>query len=162
MDDSIREELKGVDAAKEGDAVESLIEKVREEWASAPKKLDQYGHSYEDVLGYILEKDTGSWKGSPFQYGWTLDQPSDAHPRQRKDGKPMRFADFVDLPQVKRAKLNQAHVLVLRLYTTSCFRAINEPLREHEEDEHGEIRVKVCLAARITERPWCRAGFAIP
>lgn len=43
-----------------------------------------------------------------------------------------RFADFVRHPNSRQANLSEAHVLALRLYTTPCFRSLNDPLRDAE------------------------------
>tara|TARA_B100000795_G_C22620563_1_gene368693 strand:- start:14 stop:790 length:777 start_codon:yes stop_codon:yes gene_type:complete len=40
------------------------------------------------------------------------------------------FMDFVNHENAKRAKLNRAHVVALRLYTTIAYRTINNPLRD--------------------------------
>mmetsp|Transcript_19092 Transcript_19092/g.56326 ORF Transcript_19092/g.56326 Transcript_19092/m.56326 type:complete len:267 (+) Transcript_19092:937-1737(+) len=41
----------------------------------------------------------------------------------------MVLADFVALPVARRAKLEEAHVVALRLYSTAAFRALNGPMR---------------------------------
>jgi hypothetical protein len=41
----------------------------------------------------------------------------------------MAFNDFVQHIDAKTAQLSEAHVLVLRLYTTAAFKVINGPLR---------------------------------
>ena len=43
-----------------------------------------------------------------------------------------RLADFCNHESARKAELNEAHVLALRLYTTSCYRSLNEPLRDQE------------------------------
>ena len=40
--------------------------------------------------------------------------------------------DFVRKPESQKAQLTTAHVAALRMYTTACFRSINEPLRNSE------------------------------
>ena len=45
-------------------------------------------------------------------------------------GKGMRFQDFVQQQLCVTARLEEAHVLALRLYTTAAFVSINSPLRD--------------------------------
>lgn len=42
----------------------------------------------------------------------------------------MAFADFVQHPHSRIARLQEPHVLALRLYTTAAFRSLNVPLRD--------------------------------
>lgn len=58
--------------------------------------------------------------------------------RRRPDGKGMRLADFVNAPSAKAAKLTEAEVAAIRLYSTAAFRSINNPLRDQERSERGE------------------------
>jgi hypothetical protein len=46
----------------------------------------------------------------------------------------------VNAPEARGAKLEMAHVLALRLYTTACFRSLNQPLREALGREDGVAR----------------------
>ena len=48
----------------------------------------------------------------------------------------MRLADYVRHPRCVAAKLSEAHVVGLRLYTTPCFEALNQPLREYGQRRH--------------------------
>lgn len=41
----------------------------------------------------------------------------------------MLLADFVNLPLSRRGQLDEAHVVALRLYSTSAFNALNRPMR---------------------------------
>ena len=45
-------------------------------------------------------------------------------------GRGMAFADFVQHPHSRIARLQEPHVLALRLYTTAAFRSLNMPLRD--------------------------------
>ena len=58
--------------------------------------------------------------------------------RCRPDGKGMRLADFVNAPSAKAAKLTEAEVAAIRLYSTAAFRSINNPLRDQERSGRGE------------------------
>jgi hypothetical protein len=49
----------------------------------------------------------------------------------------MELKDFVNHPYPKIAKLNEAEVVALRLYTTPAFRRINNPLRDMQRIKNG-------------------------
>jgi len=49
----------------------------------------------------------------------------------------MVFKDFVEHNCAKAAKLTEAEVAVLRLYTTSAFKQINDPLRDETRKQQG-------------------------
>ena len=46
------------------------------------------------------------------------------------------LADFVSHPDAQAAKLKEAHVLALRLYTTKVFQLLNNPLRSGSSEPH--------------------------
>ena len=56
-------------------------------------------------------------------------------------GEGMELADFVAHPFSRQAKLLDAHVLALRLYTTAAFRSINNPLRKGQQPHPLPITV---------------------
>ena len=71
-------------------------------------------------LHYVLHERAGS---SPKLF------PNSSHRRDyERNGE--QFFDFVAAPQARMAQLSAAHVLSLRLYTTSTFQSINAPLRD--------------------------------
>lgn len=76
-------------------------------------------------LRYILHAAAGS-SNLTFQNGWQRDRGPDGS-RLRREG--MVLADFVALPVARRAQLEEAHVVALRLYSTAAFRALNAPMR---------------------------------
>ena len=90
-------------------------------------------------LNYILEQCAGS-SDMHFQNGWQRDRDPLTgellQERTRHDGTGMKLEDFVASRSAQRAGLDVTHVLALRLYTTSAFRSINNPLRklEHRSD----------------------------
>jgi len=49
----------------------------------------------------------------------------------------MRFEDFVSHPSARLAGLRREHVLALRLYTTSAYMSINDPLRDPSRQTAG-------------------------
>jgi hypothetical protein len=63
----------------------------------------------------------------------------------------MRLQDFVCHEQAVTAELTEAEVVSLRLYTTSAFKQINDPLRDQERISRGEahpLPVTVTLIAK--------------
>jgi hypothetical protein len=63
----------------------------------------------------------------------------------------MRLCDFLEHEHCKTAKLEAAEVVALRLYTTSAFQQINDPLRDEDRIHKGEphpLPVTVMLIAR--------------
>ncbi len=63
----------------------------------------------------------------------------------------MRLQDFVRHEHAVTAKLTEAEVVALRLYTTSAFKQINDPLRDQERISRGEahpLPVTVTLIAK--------------
>ena len=85
------------------------------------RELTQHGTDEDrECLDYVLRQRAGS---SPltFQGGKRRDE-------HRKGDETL--ATFASLPQARVAELGVAHVLALRLYTTACYKSINEPLRE--------------------------------
>ena len=94
-------------------------------------------------LRYILEQEAGAnptifHNGGQMmdcdEYGRLLDC------RRRADGRGMVLADFVNHYNSRTARLEEADVVALRLYTTAAFRAINNPLREQARRPPGERR----------------------
>ena len=77
-------------------------------------------------LRYILDAPAGS-SNTQFHNGWRRDQAPDGSSLRSRRG--MRLADFVALPVARRARLEEAHVVALRLYSTAAFRALNGPMR---------------------------------
>ncbi|EOD28826.1 hypothetical protein EMIHUDRAFT_114014 [Emiliania huxleyi CCMP1516] len=63
-----------------------------------------------------------------FQNGWRRDCWPDGSSLGGREG--MVLADFVALPVARRARLEEAHVVALRLYSTAAFRALNGPMRQ--------------------------------
>ena len=63
----------------------------------------------------------------------------------------MRLQDFVSHEHAVTAELTEAEVVSLRLYTTSAFKQINDPLRDQERISRGEahpLPVTVTLIAK--------------
>lgn len=77
-------------------------------------------------LRYILDASAGS-SATSFHNGWRRDRAPDGSRLGGRQG--MVLADFVALPVARRAKLEEAHVVALRLYSTAAFRALNGPMR---------------------------------
>ena len=52
---------------------------------------------------------------------------------------PIMLADFLKSKEAKIARLNLAHVLALRLYSSPVFRSLNIPLRTYKCDADGQV-----------------------
>ena len=57
----------------------------------------------------------------------------------------MLLTDFLSLSEAQTAKLELAHVLALRLYTTAAYKIINGPLRERWGGQQHPFPVTVCF-----------------
>ena len=95
-----------------------LAKRMAEGTRAIVREFEEHGTDEEkDYLRHVLEG-----------VEWVEDEPG-AEPRQ------VRLADFVAHPRSIAANLAEAHVLALRLYTTPCFKGINDPLRQY----HGRL-----------------------
>ena len=95
-----------------------LAKRMAEGTRAIVREFEEHGTDEEkDYLRHVLEG-----------VEWVEDEPG-AEPRQ------VRLADFVAHPRSVAANLAEAHVLALRLYTTPCFKGINDPLRQY----HGRL-----------------------
>ena len=93
--------------------------------------------SDRECLDYVLRRRAGS-SDITFANGG-LKRDCDAAgrllpSRQCADGQGMLLGDFVALPASRVARLQEAHVLALRLYTTAAFASLNTPLRDTSDD----------------------------
>ena len=64
---------------------------------------------------------------------------------------PMRLADFMAHDSARRAGLERAHVIALRLYTTAAFRHINDPLRDRQRKAEGRAHPLAATVMFISE-----------
>jgi hypothetical protein len=87
---------------------------------SISQERDAMGWSDGDWLHYVLSQ-TADERTLPVGYSST---------KLDKGHKGMALDDFCKHPIAVGAGLDRAHVLALRLYSTSVFRSINRPLRE--------------------------------
>lgn len=85
-------------------------------------------------LEYVLHATTGS-NTTKFPNG-VLDE-----------GRPkgLRFRSFVEHPMSQKAKLSEAHVLALRLYTTAAYKSLNGPLRDRERVDAHPLAVTIAF-----------------
>ena len=51
--------------------------------------------------------------------------------------RPMVLQDFIDHPHSRAARLEAAHILALRLYSTAAFESLNRPLRQRVANIHS-------------------------
>ena len=115
------------------DAVPSSI---AEGVSAIVREVSGHGNTVmKECLDYVLNQPAGSspllFPNSP--YPRDCDANGLRAERTTPSGDAMRFEDFVNHPDATRAKLEAAHVLALRLYTTAAFVSINTPLRELSE-----------------------------
>jgi hypothetical protein len=77
----------------------------------------------EDIecVEYILHRAAGDNRGQVFVNGVR---------DQNRNGE--RLADFTAHKDAVKAQLTEAHVAALRVYTTACYKSLNEPLRDME------------------------------
>ena len=137
-------------ALKQGDDTTCL----RKEWDEA---FRMGSATYKDLenLTYVLEKPAGS-SDKAFQFGWKRDKHPETDEllvdRLNADGGGMMLDGFLLHADARKARLSRCHVAALRLYTTSAFRSINNPLRQlsAEENEKANSREK---ATPKLERP---------
>jgi hypothetical protein len=84
-----------------------------------------------ECLDYVLRHPAGSsqkiFPNSP--YPRDCDENGVRRDRLTASGEAMAFHDFVSHPHSQMARLSEAHVLALRLYTTSAYSSLNSPLR---------------------------------
>lgn len=97
----------------------------------------------KECLAYILYAEAGS-SDLTFQGGLKRDCDENGKVLESRtvcDGaarRGMLLRDFVAHEHSRLANLEQAHVVVLRLYTTAAFQSINNPLRDWARYERGE------------------------
>jgi len=97
----------------------------------------------KECLAYVLYAEAGS-SDLTFQGGLKRDCDENGKVLESRtvyDGaarRGMLLRDFVAHEHSRLAKLEQAHVVALRLYTTAAFESINNPLRDWARYERGE------------------------
>ena len=122
---------------------QSVHERIRQhgllavvmEWTDA-KRAGLATEADLENLEYVRVAEAGS-SDTTFHNGWARDRAVDGarlRARQTAAGEGMRLVDFAQHPTARSARLSVAHVLALRLYTTSCFTSINRPLRALKRD----------------------------
>lgn len=104
-------------------------------------ELESYGTDVDrECLHYVLHAEAGSSELT-FSNGnlkRDCDSAGNLLPSRRTlNGNGMRLQDFIEHPSSRTAKLEPAHVVALRLYTTAAFSSINTPLRDRGECEHA-------------------------
>ena len=105
-------------------AIEAEFERYRGEHAEEAR----------ECMHYVLYERAGS-SLLTFQNGLVRD--ADRHGET--------LADFVAHPDARTAKLSEAHVAALRIYTTAAYRVLNEPLRDLERTEPHPFPVTIAF-----------------
>ena len=126
-------------------AEEEVMAGMIEGGRAIEREIEAHGTEVDkECLRYLLHEEAGS-STKEFQHGLMRDRGPNGEvlsERQVDDGqggkRGMRLADFVSHLSSRTAKLREAHVLALRLYSTAAFRSINGPLRDLERFERGE------------------------
>ncbi|KAL1503212.1 hypothetical protein AB1Y20_011268 [Prymnesium parvum] len=119
------------------------------------REVEAHGSAEDkECLHYVLHEEAGSSE-KEFQNGLRRDCGPDGQllPERRvaAGGRGMRFADFVAHEHARLSKLEDAHVLALRLYTTAAFKSLNTPLRDHERFKNKEKHKLAVTVAFIRE-----------
>jgi len=123
--------------------------------AAIEREIAQYGtESDKECLNYVLHEEAGI-NNKEFQDGLKRDcdingerLPSRSMALEGGGFRGMFIQDFVDHPYSRVAKLEMAHVVALRLYSTAAFRSLNNPLRElanGDRDEPHRLPVTVAF-----------------
>ena len=129
----------GADLSKVYQGMELGIPAIIQEWkdAEAPPEI-------MENIDYVLNQPAGSSELA-FQHEWLRDRSvtGEKLPARTKDGTKdgpgLLLEDFAAHETAKQAQLTIAHIFVLRLYTTSAYYFINDPLRRVARDADGVI-----------------------
>ena len=114
------------------------------------REISEHGTADDrECLEYILHASAGSsarrFPNSP--HARDCDDTGGVRADRMVEGKPMTLADFITHPKSRAARLEEAHVVALRLYSTAAYRSLNEPLRDIERFGRGEAhRLPVTVA----------------
>ena len=107
----------------------AIIDEIETACASATEPdTDEYGWTHRDWLNYVRTHRSGDFSRLP-----SLPEDSGKlKPASRIDlgNRGLSLDDFLALPAAASAGLKRAHVLALRLYSSSVFRSINRPLHD--------------------------------
>ena len=107
----------------------AIIDEIETACASAAEPdTDEYGWTQRDWLTYVRSHRSGDFSRLP-----SLPEDSGKlKPASRIDlgNRGLSLDDFLALPAAASAGLKRAHVLALRLYSSSVFRSINRPLHD--------------------------------
>ena len=79
----------------------------------------EHADEAKECMRYVLHERAGS-SDKTFHHGLRRDIGRNGE----------RLADFVSHPHARMARLEEAHVAALRIYTTAAYKVLNEPLRD--------------------------------
>jgi hypothetical protein len=89
-----------------------------------------------ECFEYVVNGTAGSSaKTWPHAGGLVMDELRSPADEDGRAGKPLSY--FVNHPSAMEAELLEEHVVCLRLYTTACYRSLNNPLRERAKAEES-------------------------
>ena len=124
------------------------VDAIKDEFQQAGTPLEL------ECLDYVLNQRAGSsikqFSNSPFARD--CDMNGLRADRRAADGLGFTLEHFVNAPQARNAKLEMAHVLGLRLYTTSCYETLNSPLREQDRQGPHPFAATVSFVAEAIRR----------
>ena len=113
-------------------SLKDSIERIKQEFEQSGTDEDK------ECLAYVLEQRCGDAHKTFPNSPWPMDcdEKGLREDRKNKFGG-MDLDDFTAHENSRKARLNKAHVLGLRLYTTAAFRSLIEPLRDTQrKDPH--------------------------
>ena len=122
----------------------AIIDEIETACASATEPdTDEYGWTHRDWLNYVRTHRSGDFSRLP-----SLPEDSGKlKPASRIDlgNRGLSLDDFLALPAAASAGLKRAHVLALRLYSSSVFRSINRPLHDGCSPERPHPYPTLCV-----------------
>ena len=98
------------------------LQAIRDEFERSGTDEDK--ECFEYVVNGTAGSSTKTW---PHAGGLVMDKFANSANEDGRAGKPLRH--FVEHPSAVEAELIEEHVVCMRLYTTACYRSLNDPLR---------------------------------
>jgi hypothetical protein len=116
----------GIDGLREGEIKSQGLDAIRKEFqnlvttAATPAEKESADTDLA-IVKYILDEPASR----------RTELSNDGHTQQERDvgHEGLRLADFVERPEAVTAKLNEAHIAALRIYSSKAYGRINFPLR---------------------------------
>jgi hypothetical protein len=106
------------------------LQAIRDEFVQ--HGTDEDRECFEYVVNGTAGSSAKTW---PHAGGLVMDEFSSPADEDGRAGKPLSY--FANHPSAMEAELLEEHVVCLRLYTTACYRSLNNPLRERAKAEES-------------------------